>query len=163
MPTQEQIRQQINDDNALAHQFQAQEFDMAGGYNDVNGAVKFTAAEQRKHDIVKSYYKEADVIGRYSQYLRNRDNATRNTINDILVQDASRAGRPVEEEVALQRAFLNSFEEQKNRRADARASTPPRPPVVTRASRSYSFDADDTRFCCYFLFHPLDSRSKVQE
>ncbi|MCH2038837.1 MAG: hypothetical protein MK137_09625 [Rickettsiales bacterium] len=22
---------------------------------------------------------------------------------------------------------------------------------------------DSPRFCCYFLFHPLDSRSKVQE
>ena len=22
---------------------------------------------------------------------------------------------------------------------------------------------DSSRFCCYFLFHPLDSRSKVQE
>lgn len=145
MPTQEELkRKQINDDHRFALQLQAQEFDKAGGYNH-NGQVKFTAAEQSKLNIANREYGGTQLVNKYSQYLQGRDNATRSTINNILGRAASRAGRSVEEEVALQRALLNSFEEQKSRPTAGRTATPP-PPRANRGRSSSFDDADPTRF-----------------
>ncbi|MCH2038701.1 MAG: hypothetical protein MK137_08945 [Rickettsiales bacterium] len=124
--------------------------------NDADKEIQKT--EKRIKDIERFKEGIVDVLGVAMEFAWQPDSSA-NEVDKI-------AAYPVKEAIVAISDFSigilqNHLEEQKDALEGKELSDTEK--EVRNKQNSLKILDGFTRFCCYFLFHPLDSRSKVQE